>query len=104
MKPEAGPMSYRIKVIIFVLATNIIALAEGYLMRRQNLYWFISVIFLMAWGAVLLSRRWFKADELIMADAVDCRLSGAPDHRLAANSVNGARRTNVVEIADSWNH
>lgn len=55
-------MSYRLKVILFVLAINIIALAVGYLMSGLGLYWFILVICLMAWVAVLASRRWFKAD------------------------------------------
>ena len=53
-------MSYRLKVISFVVAINIIALAVGYLMREQGLYWFIPVIFLMAWVAVLVSRRWLR--------------------------------------------
>jgi hypothetical protein len=53
-------MSYRLKLITFVLAINIIALAVGYLMRGLSLYWFIPVIFLMALGAVLLSRRCWK--------------------------------------------
>lgn len=43
-------MSYRLKVIIFVLAINIIALALGYLLRGMALYWFIPVIFLMRMG------------------------------------------------------
>jgi hypothetical protein len=60
MKREAGPMSYRLKIIIFVLAINIIALAVGYLMRGLGLYWLIPVIFLMAWVAVLVSRRWLR--------------------------------------------
>ena len=51
-------MSYRVKIIIFVLAINIIALAVGYLLRGFGLYWFIPVIFLMAWVAVLVSRQW----------------------------------------------
>ena len=33
MKRKAGLMSYRLKLIIFVLAINIMALAVGYLMR-----------------------------------------------------------------------
>ena len=53
-------MSYRVKIIIFVLAINIIALAVGYLLRGLGLYWFISLIFLMAWIAVLVSRRWLR--------------------------------------------
>jgi hypothetical protein len=53
-------MSYRLKIIIFVLAINIIALAVGYLMRGLGLYWFIPLIFAMAWGAVLVSRRWLR--------------------------------------------
>jgi hypothetical protein len=60
MKREAGPMSYRLKIIIFVLAINIMALAVGYLMRGLGLYWFIPVIFVMAWGAVLANRRWLR--------------------------------------------
>ena len=53
-------MSYRVKIIIFVLAINIIALAVGYLLRGFGLYWFIPVIFLMAWVAVLVSRQWVR--------------------------------------------
>jgi hypothetical protein len=53
-------MSYRLKVIIFVLATNIIALAAGYLMRGMGLHWFIPVILAIACLAVLVSRRWLK--------------------------------------------
>jgi hypothetical protein len=53
-------MSYRLNVIIFVIAINIIALAVGYLMRGLGLHWFIPVIFVMAWVAVLASRRWLK--------------------------------------------
>ena len=49
-------MTYRSKIIIFVLATNIIALAVGYLMRERGLHWFITVIFAIAWIAVLVSR------------------------------------------------
>lgn len=95
-------MSYRLKVIIFVLAMNIMALAVGYLMRGLGLYWFIPGIFLMAWGAVLVSRRWVKASsEWLMP--IDYRLSDVPNYRLVANSVIEARRTNVVETADSWN-
>jgi hypothetical protein len=64
MKREAGPMSYGLKVIIFVLATNIIALAVGFLMSGFGLHWFIPVIFLMAWVAVLVSRRWLRDNSI----------------------------------------
>ena len=50
-------MSYWLKVILFVLVTNIIALAVGYSMSGLGVYWFIPVIFSMAWVAVLVSRR-----------------------------------------------
>jgi hypothetical protein len=48
---------------IFMLAINITALAAGYLMRGMGLQWFIPVIFLIAWAAVLVSRRWVKAED-----------------------------------------
>jgi hypothetical protein len=66
------------QAIIFVLAINIAALAAGYLMRGLGLHWFIPVIFLLAWVAVLVSRRLVEADGFIMADVsiIDHRLIG----------------------------
>ncbi len=51
-------MSRQLKVILFVLAFNIIGFAEGYLLHELGLQWLVPIILVTAFGAVLLSRRW----------------------------------------------
>ena len=50
-------MSRQLRVVLFVLAFNIIGFAEGYLMREMGLLWLLPVVLVTAFGAVLLSRR-----------------------------------------------
>ena len=85
-----------------MLAINTITLAAGYLMRGMGLYWFIPLIFAMAWVAVLVSRGWLT-DEFKMADAGRLSVKSRVKISTDCDSVIGARRTNVVESADSWN-
>jgi hypothetical protein len=51
-------MSRQLKLILFVLAFNVIGFAEGYLLRDLGLQWVVPIILVTAIGAVLLSRRW----------------------------------------------
>jgi hypothetical protein len=53
-------MSRQLRVILFVLAFNIIGFAEGYLLHELGLQWLVPIILVMAFGAVLLSRRWLN--------------------------------------------
>ena len=46
-----------VKLTLFLLAFNIIGFAEGYLLHELGLEWFVPIILLTAFGAVLLSRR-----------------------------------------------
>jgi hypothetical protein len=57
MIPTKGRMSRQLKVILFVLAFNIIGFAEGYLLHELGLLWLVPIILVTAFGAVLLSRR-----------------------------------------------
>jgi hypothetical protein len=50
-------MSRQLKIILFVLASNIIGFAEGYLLHELGLLWLVPIILVTAFGAVLLSRR-----------------------------------------------
>jgi hypothetical protein len=50
-------MSRQLKLILFVLAFNVIGFAEGYLLRDLGLVWLIPILIATAYGAVLLSRR-----------------------------------------------
>ncbi len=50
-------MSRQLRVVLFVLAFNIIGFAKGYLMREMGLLWLLPVVLVTAFGAVLLSRR-----------------------------------------------
>jgi hypothetical protein len=50
-------MSRQLKLILFVLAFNIIGFAEGYLLHDMGLQWVLPIILATAVGAVLLSRR-----------------------------------------------
>ena len=50
-------MSHGVKLTLFLLAFNIIGFAEGYLLQELGLEWFVPIILLTAFGAVLLSRR-----------------------------------------------
>jgi hypothetical protein len=53
-------MSHRLKVTLFVIASNIIGFAEGYLLHELGLHWLLPIILVTAFVAVLLSRRWLK--------------------------------------------
>jgi hypothetical protein len=53
-------MSRQLKLILFVLAFNIIGFAEGYLLHGLGPQWVIPIILATALGAVLLSRRLLK--------------------------------------------
>ncbi len=57
MIPTKGRMSRQLKVILFVLAFNIIGFAEGYLLHELGLLWLVPIILVTAFGVVLLSRR-----------------------------------------------
>ena len=50
-------MSRQLKLILFVLAFNIIGFAEGYLLHEMGLQWVVPIIVATALGAVLLSRQ-----------------------------------------------
>ena len=49
-------MSRQLKLILFVLAFNVIGFAEGYLLRDLALVWLIPILIMTALGAVLTSR------------------------------------------------
>ena len=53
-------MSYGVKLTLFLLAFNIIGFAEGYLLHELGLQWLLPIILVTAFGAVLLSRRFFS--------------------------------------------
>jgi hypothetical protein len=53
-------MSRQLKLILFVLAFNVIGFAEGYLLHDLGLVWLIPILIVTALGAVLASRRWLK--------------------------------------------
>ena len=51
--------NYRqLKLILFVLAFNVIGFAEGYLLRDLGLLWLVPILIATGLGAVLASRRW----------------------------------------------
>ena len=53
-------MSHGVKLTLFLLAFNIIGFAEGYLLHELGLLWFVPIILVTAFRAVLLSRRWLN--------------------------------------------
>jgi hypothetical protein len=53
-------MSHRLKLILFVLAFNVVGFAEGYLLRDLGLLWLVPILIVTALVAVLASRRWLK--------------------------------------------
>jgi hypothetical protein len=53
-------MSRQLKIILFLLAFNIIGFAEGYLLHELGLQLLVPIILVTAFGAVLLSRRWLN--------------------------------------------
>ena len=53
-------MSRQLKLILFVLAFNVIGFAEGYLLRDLGLVWLVPILIVTAVGAVLASRWWLK--------------------------------------------
>lgn len=53
-------MSRQLKLILFVLAFNVIGFAEGYLLRDLGLVWLIPILIVTALGAVLASRLWLR--------------------------------------------
>ena len=59
-------MSHRVKLMLFVLAFNIIGFVEGYLLRDLGLLWLVPILIVTALVAVLASRRWFTGERRLV--------------------------------------
>ena len=53
-------MSHRLKLTLFVLASNVIGFAESYLLQGLGIVWLLPILLVTAVLAVLVSRWWIK--------------------------------------------